>query len=99
MGTVSAADGVKVVDRLDTVAGPAILPMMISAPIALLLFVIAGHRAGFVPLPALLLGIAFFVGELVPGLPGGELVPLLLELVAMTWIAVTLLRPSLVAER
>ena len=99
VGTLSAADGVKVVDRLDTVAGPAILPMLMSAPVALLLFVIAGHRAGFVPLPALLLGIASFLGELVPGLPGGELVPLLLELVAMTWIAVALLAPALVADR
>jgi hypothetical protein len=94
VGTLAHADGVKVVDRLDTVAGPAILPMMMSAPIALLLFAIAGHRAGFVPLPAFLLSIAWFVGELVPVLPGGELVPLVLELVAMSWIAVTLIRPA-----
>lgn len=85
-------DAVAVIDRLDATAGPAVLPMLMAAPVALVLFAIAGHRAGFVPWPALLLSIAFFVGELVPGLPGGELAPLVLELVALTWVAVTLVR-------
>ena len=92
VSTVPTHEATRVLDKLDTVAGPAILPMMLSAPVALLLFAIAGRRAGFVPLPALLLTIAFFVGELVPGLPGGELVPLLLLLVAMAWIATELVR-------
>ncbi len=80
------------VDQLDSAAGPAVLPLLMAAPVALVLFAVAGHRAGFVPLPALLLTIAFFVGELVPSLPGGELVPLLLELVALSWTAWSLLR-------
>ena len=83
---------VSVVDRLDHAAGPEIFLLFVAAPVALLLFVQAGFRAGFVPLPALVLTIAFFVGELVPGLPGGELVPLLLLLVAMGWIAWGLVR-------
>jgi hypothetical protein len=81
-----------VVGRLDTTAGPGVLPLLVAAPVALVLFAVAGHRAGFVPLPALLLTVAFFVGELVSSLPGGELVPLLLELVALSWTAWTLLR-------
>jgi hypothetical protein len=84
--------GTQVLDALDAAVGPGIFPLFFAAPAAILLFVIAGFRAGFVPLPALALGCAFYVGELVPGLPHGELVPLLLGLVASTWIAVTLLR-------
>ncbi len=80
-----------VVDRLDHAAGPEIFLLFVSAPVALTLFAIAGHRAGFVPLPAMVLTIAFFVGELVPSLPGGELVPLLLLLVALSWTAWSLL--------
>ncbi len=85
---------VAVVDRLDHAAGPEIFLLFVSAPIALLLFAIAGFRAGFVPVPALVLTIAFFVGELVPGLPGGELIPLLLLLVALSWIAWSLVRAA-----
>jgi hypothetical protein len=82
---------VGVVDRLDHAAGPEIFLLFVSAPVALVLFAVAGHRAGFVPLPAMVLTIAFFVGELVPSLPGGELVPLLLLVVALSWTAWTLL--------
>jgi hypothetical protein len=85
---------VDVVDRLESTAGPGVLPLLVAAPVTLVLFAVAGHRAGFVPLPALLLTIAFFVGELVPGLPGGELVPLLLLLVSMSWIAAELVRQA-----
>ncbi len=94
VSTVPTDEATKVLDKLDALAGPVLLPMMLSAPVALLLFAVAGRRAGFVPLPALVLSIAFFAGELVPVLPGGELVPLLLELAAMTWIALTLLRSA-----
>ena len=85
---------VAVVDRLDHAAGPEIFLLFVAAPVAVLLFVLAGFRAGFVPMPALVLTIAFFLGELVPGLPGGELVPLLLMLVAQSWIAWGLVRHS-----
>lgn len=94
LGAVPPTEGGRVVDRLDSVAGPAILPMMLAMPVALLLFAIAGHRAGFVPVPALVLAVLFFVGEWVPALPGGELGPLVLGLVAFTWVAVTVLRQS-----
>lgn len=84
--------GAQVLDAIDEAAGPGVVALFFAAPVAILLFVIAGFRAGFVPLPALALGCAFFVGELVPGLPQGELVPLLLGLVAAVWVAVTVLR-------
>jgi hypothetical protein len=78
-----------VLDRLDTIAGPAVLLMFLAAPLAVVLFAAAGHRAGFVPLPALGLMVAFLAGEIVP-LPGGELAPLVIALIAYAWIAVTL---------
>ncbi len=88
------ATGAQVLDAIDEAAGPGIVALFMAAPVAILLLVIAGFRAGFVPLPALALACAFFVGELVPGLPRGELVPLLLGLVAAVWVAVTVLRRS-----
>jgi hypothetical protein len=71
--------------RLDSLAGPEVLPMIVAMPIAMLLFGIAGFRAGFVPRPALVLLVLFFVGELVPGVPGGEAGPLVLALAALGW--------------
>lgn len=89
LGGVPHATAAHVLDRLDTIAGPAVLLMFFAAPLALVLFAAAGFRAGFVPLPALGLMVAFVVGEIVP-LPGGELAPLVIALIAYTWIAVGL---------
>ena len=85
--------GAQAVNRLDAIAGPAILPLFFAMPVAMVLFALAGHRAGFVPTPALGLVGLFFVTDLVPGLPGGELVQLLIGLIGFVWIAVEVVRP------
>ena len=36
--------------------------------------------------------VMFFVGELVPRLPGGELIPLLVGLVGAVWVATEVIR-------
>ena len=46
---VPRATAVGVLDRLDHVAGPAVLPLLVTMPGALLLLAAAGWRAGFVP--------------------------------------------------
>ena len=84
--------GAAALARLDHIAGPGIVVLMFATPLALLLLTIAGFRAGLVPVPALVLMVLFMLGELTPGLPGGELVPLLLGLAAQTWVAVALVR-------
>lgn len=89
-------NGGRILDRLDTVSGPAVLLLIMLGPLALLLLAIAGFRAGFVPLPALVLVALSFLGELAPSLPGGELVPLLLLLVGFGWTAATVVRRPVV---
>ncbi len=84
--------GVAVLDALDHAATPAVFLLFFAGPIALLLFAIAGFRAGFVPLPALALMVLFFIGELVPSLPQGELIPLVVALIAAVWVAVSVQR-------
>jgi hypothetical protein len=88
----------RVVDRLDSVVGPGVLVLIFASAIALLLFAIAGFRAGFMPLPAFILMILFLLGELTPALPGGELVPLLLGLAGFGWTAVALLSGTASSE-
>jgi hypothetical protein len=87
-----APGGAAALTRLDEIAGPGIVALMFATPVALLLFTIAGFRAGLVPVPVLVLMVLFMLGELTPGLPGGELVPLVVGLVAQVWTAVALLR-------
>ena len=85
--------GAQAVNRLDAIAGPAILPLFFAMPVAMVLFALAGYRAGFVPTPALGLVGLFFVSDFVPGLPGGELVQLLIGLIGFVWIALEVVRP------
>ncbi len=68
------------------------LPLFFAAPVALPLLAITGRRAGLVPAWAMWVFIAFFVLDLIPVLPGGELIPLGLALVAAIGVAVRLLR-------
>lgn len=87
------AQAAAVVDGLHQAGGPLVLVLLMSAPPALVLLVLAAYRAGLAPLPAVLLAAAFFAGELVPGLPGGEVGPLVLLLAALGWTAVGFARP------
>lgn len=86
------AVGAQIVDALHAGAGPVALVALMAMPLAMVLLASAGFRAGFVPAPAFALALAFFVGELVPGLPGGEVGPLLLGLLAFGWTAVVIIR-------
>jgi hypothetical protein len=90
------ANGARILDRLDSVAGPGVMVLILLGPLALLLLAIGGFRAGFVPLPALVLVGVAFLGELTPSLPGGELVPLLLLLVGFGWTAASVVRRPVV---
>lgn len=87
---VTPAHAAQVIDRFHT-EGAVLFPLFFAAPIALPLLAVTGRRAGLVPAWALWMFVAFFVLDLLP-LPGGELIPLGLALVASVGIAVRLVR-------
>ncbi len=86
------AIGTQVLAGLDAAVMPFLLPLMFCGPISLAVLALAGWRAGFVPLPALVFALLFGITDWLPMLPGGELIPLLFGLVGFGWTAVVLLR-------
>jgi hypothetical protein len=70
--------------------------LFFAAPLAMALYATAVWRAHLVSTPPFVLAVAFLVGEFVP-LPGGELVPLVLGVVAFAWIAVEVITLSRVS--
>lgn len=75
-----------VFDTLNSSSGPVVI-LFFALPIALLLLAVSTFRAGIAPLPAMVLAVLFFVIDAVPVLPGEELIPLAIGLVAFSWIA------------
>jgi hypothetical protein len=90
---VDPAHTAAVIDRMHA-SIVVIVPLFFAAPIALLLLAIAARRARLAPLWGFVLLVAFFVIDLIPVLPGGELIPLVLGLAGSLGVASRLVRPE-----
>jgi hypothetical protein len=93
---VTPAHAAAVVDRFHSEAA-AMLPLFFAAPVALPLLGVTAARARLAPTWTVWLLVAFFVLDLLP-LPGGELIPLGVALVASVGIAVRLARSGAVGR-
>lgn len=84
---VDPAHTAAIVDRMHA-SIVVIVPLFFAAPVALLLLAIAARRARLAPTWAFVLLLAFFAIDLIPVLPGGELIPLVIGLagsLGVTW--------------
>lgn len=88
---VTPAHAAGVIDRFHGEAA-VMLPLFFAAPVALPLLAITARRAALAPMWTMWVFVGFFVLDLVPVLPGGELIPLGLAFVASLGVAVRLLR-------
>lgn len=91
---IDQSPALHVLDRVDGTFGPAVLPLMVAAPVTYILLAAAAARARLAP-PWLVLGaVLFFVSDLLP-IPGAEVVQMLAGVITLVLLARAVLAQTL----